>query len=999
MNKLSTPDIHQLLTCKLFFTALLLFCPPLIADNIIIAVRAHSGIEAGIKHWEPTIKYLQQKTPQHQFALLPVEGIAEMEHLFSSGEIDFVITQPVAYVDLERNYGATRILTLIKKGGLAQFGSVIFSREGDQEAENFKQLETKTIAAVTKKGFGGWLIGYKELLDLGINANTAFKQVIFSGTHEAVVKDVISGKADIGIIRTGIIEQMLNNKQLSPNSIHIINPQKNPRFPLMLSTTLYPEWAFAKSSNVSAKLAANIVTHLLAMESNNLAAVSAGYEGWTVPLSYNSVHDLMKQLKVGSYANENHFEITEILKQNSRAVFAFFIFFIVVLGFIILIFYQKNKALIKLSIALEKTRLKLESSEEQSFTTLNSIGDAVISTDLNSRVTYINPVAEKITGWKKDEAIGQPLNTIIQFIDKVTQDTVTNPVTQCLAKMQVVNLSTHTLLKTREGKEIEVEDSAAPIKNRQQKTTGAVLVFHDVTESKKLELELNYQAQETLQLWALIENSINEVYIFDEYFHFLHVNKSARKNLGYSKQELGEKTALNILPEINKSHFEKLLTPLIKGITQVKNFSTNFQRKDGTTYPVDVYLQYTHYKDQPVFVAFALDISLRRSTEEQLQRAQKMDAIGQMAGGIAHDYNNILGIVIGNLSFLKRLVADDDKALKRVKTADKAAQRAVDLTRQLLGFSREQAQQVQATDINLVIQGMDSLISRSVTPEVEIEQHFADDLWLTDIDPADFEDALLNLILNARDTMPGAGKLTIETCNKMLDSAYTEKNPSITAGDYVELTINDTGRGISEDDQARIFEPFFTTKPRGKGTGLGLSMVFGFIQRSKGHIKVYSELGIGTTFRCYLPRSFSNAEVLQGSPPERRHLPQGEETILVVDDELDLLELGKQYLEDLGYTVLTATNGQHALSVLTKETPIDLLFSDVVMPGGMNGYELAEQATALNPQLRVLLTSGYTSKILYRNGQARFKASLLNKPYNQQEIATRVRLVLDEYKQ
>ena len=391
-----------------------------------------------------------------------------------------------------------------------------------------------------------------------------------------------------------------------------------------------------------------------------------------------------------------------------------------------------------------------------------------------------------------------------------------------------------------------------------------------------------------------------------------------------------------------------------------------------------------------------LDITSHKETEESLRRVQKMDAVGQMAGGIAHDFNNILGIIVGNLSFLKRELVDNEKSLKRVETASKAAMRATDLTRQLLGFSRHQAQRVQPTDINLVIQAMESLISRSITPEVEVELSFSKDLWLTEIDSADLEDALLNLILNARDAMPGGGELTIETSNKVLDTEYAKKNSMVNPGDYVELVINDTGTGIIKEIFEHIFEPFFTTKIRGKGTGLGLSMVFGFIQRSNGHIKVYSEPGIGTTVRCYLPRSTGTIKDDKRSALDISIPPRGQETVLVVDDEEELLSLAQQYLVELGYTVLTATTGSQALEVLSHQPGIDLLFSDVVMPGNLNGYELAEQTCALYPAIKVLLTSGFTSKSLYKNGQAHFKASLLNKPYNQYEIATRIRRVLDE---
>jgi len=392
---------------------------------------------------------------------------------------------------------------------------------------------------------------------------------------------------------------------------------------------------------------------------------------------------------------------------------------------------------------------------------------------------------------------------------------------------------------------------------------------------------------------------------------------------------------------------------------------------------------------------FITDITERKQSEQALRRSQKMDAIGQLTGGIAHDFNNILGIILGNLSFLERLVAGDKKAIKRVTNAEKAAQRAADLTSQLLGFSRKHAHKILPTNINLVIQSMDSLISRSITPEVEIEHNLANDLHKVDIDPGDFEDALLNIILNARDAMPDGGKLTIETSNKVFDAVYAENDSTVTPGEYIELAVSDTGSGIAKDDMDHVFEPFFTTKPQGKGTGLGMSMVYGFVQRSNGHAKIYSEPGIGTTIRCYLPHSDAVSEGRTLPIDEANQLPRGHETVLVVDDEEDLLELAQLHLEELGYTVVTAANGHQALAMLAENACVDLLFSDVVMPGGMNGYELAEHAVANHSGLEVLLTSGYTQKAAGHNGQARFAVNQLSKPYTQTELAQKVREVLD----
>ncbi len=395
-------------------------------------------------------------------------------------------------------------------------------------------------------------------------------------------------------------------------------------------------------------------------------------------------------------------------------------------------------------------------------------------------------------------------------------------------------------------------------------------------------------------------------------------------------------------------------------------------------------------------VGITQDITERKLADRMLRRTQKMDAIGQLTGGIAHDFNNLLGIIIGNLGLMKHQKLADSKANKHIETANKAALRAATLTKQLLGFSRRQAQNTEHTNINNIVRAMDSLISRSVTPQIEVECHLSDDLWLTNIDPGDFEDALLNLAINARDAMPNGGNLIIETTNQVLDQVYADMNPTVVAGEYVEMSISDNGTGMTAEVQENIFNPFFTTKPQGKGTGLGMSMVFGFISRSKGHIKIYSEIDIGTTIHLYLPREVEKNEQLPlVKKKDERDVPHGQETILVVDDEEDLLELAQDYLTELGYRIITAKNGAQALEQLAKVKGIDLLFSDVVMPGGMNGYELAEQAVVKNPNLKVLLTSGYTSATLAKNGQARFNKTLLGKPYQVKELAKQVRIALD----
>lgn len=400
------------------------------------------------------------------------------------------------------------------------------------------------------------------------------------------------------------------------------------------------------------------------------------------------------------------------------------------------------------------------------------------------------------------------------------------------------------------------------------------------------------------------------------------------------------------------------------------------------------------YPSKDGLTIYFTEITERKKAEEVIRRSQKMDAIGQLTGGIAHDFNNLLGIILGNLELLKQQINGNEKAVKRIQTINEAGFRAAQLTSQLLNYSRREAAQVSVIDINLIISEMVEFISRSLTPQIEINYKISNDLWLTKIDPGDFKDALLNLCINARDSMAGVGEITVNTRNIDLDEASCKLNPGMNPGQYVELLISDTGKGILNKDIEHIFEPFFTTKDQGQGTGLGLAMVYAFVKRSSGYIKCKSEVGVGTTFMIYLPREKSDKISNTKHDIQPDPLPHGNETILVVDDEIALMELAKEILESLGYCVLTACNGANALEILAHTTEIDLLFSDIVMPNGMSGYELAEQATTNQRDLKVLFTSGITENIEPHKNHIRINKNLLSKPYSQAELAKQVRSAL-----
>jgi signal transduction histidine kinase len=387
----------------------------------------------------------------------------------------------------------------------------------------------------------------------------------------------------------------------------------------------------------------------------------------------------------------------------------------------------------------------------------------------------------------------------------------------------------------------------------------------------------------------------------------------------------------------------------------------------------------------------AEQIAERKRVESQLVQAQKMEAIGNLTGGIAHDFNNILGVIVGNLEILSDRLARDSDASELTRDAFDAALRGADLTRRLLAFARRQPLAPRRLTVNELVTGLFKLLARALGENIVISFDLAPDIWPVMVDPAQLEASLTNLAMNARDAMARGGALRVATGNRDLDADYASQHPEVIPGAYAMIELSDSGTGMAPDLMSRIFEPFFTTKEPGKGTGLGLAMVFGFMKQSGGHISVYSEVGIGTTFRLYLPRATTNAEAIVPLAPAP--LPRGRETVLVVEDNEAMRRVALRQLSDLGYRTFEAGNAGAALHILTHET-IDLLFSDVIMPGTIDGIELARDARAQWPALKVLLTSGFPNTKLDDERRAR-DLRLLSKPYRKDDLARTLREILE----
>jgi PAS domain S-box-containing protein len=397
---------------------------------------------------------------------------------------------------------------------------------------------------------------------------------------------------------------------------------------------------------------------------------------------------------------------------------------------------------------------------------------------------------------------------------------------------------------------------------------------------------------------------------------------------------------------------------------------------------------------QGCFVA-ARDITEKRLLEAELRQSQKMEAVGRLTGGIAHDFNNLLSVIVGNMQLLTRSLQQSPRLLRQAETALDAAMRGGELIKRLLAFARQQVLEPRIVDLNALIGGMYELLRRSLTGDIEIQRQCAADTWFTRVDPGQLENAVLNLVINARDAMPNGGVITIATRNEILSTERTQREDGLTPGEYAVVEVVDNGVGMSAETLKRVFEPFFTTKEMGKGSGLGLSMVYGFMKQSGGHVHITSAAQQGTTVRLYFPRSQAEAEEERVEGSIDADLPHGTETLLVVEDNAQVRGTAVEILASLGYRVHEAANGHQALERFMQYPDIALVFTDIMLPGGLLGTQLVEKLIERRTGLKVLLTSGFSDSSVVHSSLLGGAVELLPKPYQLQELARRVRGLLD----
>lgn len=490
------------------------------------------------------------------------------------------------------------------------------------------------------------------------------------------------------------------------------------------------------------------------------------------------------------------------------------------------------------------------------------------------------------------------------------------------------------------------------------------------------------------KLQAMLESAVDAIITIDATGIITTVNPAAARLFGYELEEFIGQNVRFLMPEPYLSEHDNYIRNYRstgrKRIIGIGREVTG-RRRDGSLFPMHLAVSEFEMDGRTHFTGIIHDLSAHKATEMALRQAQKMEALGQLTGGIAHDFNNLLTVIIGNLEMLEGKLTtplQQELANEALEAADLGAR----LTGRLLAFARRSHLEPEVVNLNSFVLGLTDMLHRTLGATIYLSNALAPNLWSTRVDASQVESAIVNLAVNARDAMPDGGRLIIETSNTTVEAREGDDLEGLSPGDYVRLSVSDTGTGMPTEVRDRAFEPFFTTKPQGRGTGLGLSMIYGFAKQSGGHSSIYSEAGRGTTVSIYLPRHLEPAELASSTADEALRQGSGQ-VVLAVEDDDRVRKLTLARLTQLGYEVLAASSASEALAVLASGAKVDLLFTDLVMPGGMSGYELSAQVRAIYPEMRILLTSGFAEELAREQPQSDQQLKVLRKPYRQAELA------------
>jgi PAS domain S-box-containing protein len=619
---------------------------------------------------------------------------------------------------------------------------------------------------------------------------------------------------------------------------------------------------------------------------------------------------------------------------------------------------------------------------------VESSNDAIVTKSLEGIITGWNPAAERLFGFTAAEAVGKGIDIIVPP-DRLAE------MRDILSRIgRGEKIEHHETLRLRkDGRPVEVSLGISPIRAPSGAIVGASKTARDISESKRTRAAL-LESEQLAR--GIIDTALDAFVQIDESALIVDWNPQAEAMFGWSRQDaLGQNFGKLIVAETDRADLSVALNRFLdSGRDQIlgRRREIGACRRDGKEFRAEMSVTALKRREGFLFNSFFRDLTDKIAAEDRIRQAEKMEAVGQLTGGIAHDFNNILTVITGTIEILAEAVENQPQLLAITRMIDEAATRGADLTQHLLAFARKQPLQPRETDINTLIIDTAKLLRPTLGEQIEIESVFEDEVCLATVDPNQLSTAILNLALNARDAMPDGGKLILETGSVYLDEKYADLHEDVKPGRYALIAVSDTGTGIPTALIDKVFDPFFTSKETGKGTGLGLSMVYGFVKQSSGHIKIYSEEGHGTTMKIYLPPGTGASLVSEAAAVPI--VEGGHERILVVEDDKLVRDYVITQLHTLGYVTLAARNAAEALAIVEADTAFDLLFTDVIMPGEMNGRQLADEIRKRRVTLKTLFTSGYTENAIIHHGRLDPGVLLLTKPYRRSDLAKMIRTAL-----
>jgi PAS domain S-box-containing protein len=634
---------------------------------------------------------------------------------------------------------------------------------------------------------------------------------------------------------------------------------------------------------------------------------------------------------------------------------------------------------------LAEAQLVERSAQLDEFAHLLDLAPAMVCS-LDGRILFWGRGMQSLYGWSAEEAIGRRAGELLSTLHPM-------PAQDIQAELLEAGEWQGELVQAdRDGAVVTVASHWALHRDHDGKPVSILILDWDVTEAKRSQEMI---AEREARLRSVLDTSPNAVITIDAMGIVQSFSDAAEKLFGYAAGEVIGRNVKMLMPsshrDVHDAHLERYRRTGERRIIGIGR-QVEAQKKDGSVFPMELAVGEVTLGEIRIFTGFIRDLSASVKLEHDLRQAQKMEAIGQLTGGIAHDFNNLLAVIAGNLEMLERRVTDAD-GRDILREAQEAAQLGAELGKRLLAFGRRQSLLPRPTDLSALAAGLVDLLRRTLGPTIDIATRLADRLPATMVDPGQVENALLNLAVNARDAMPKGGRLIIETGEREVDEDQVAAYAELTPGHYVTLSVTDTGSGMPPEVQRRAFEPFYTTKGPGAGSGLGLSMIYGFVKQSGGHVQLYSEVGHGTTVRLYLPAQAGGA-VAAPADVAAAPRPKASETILVVEDDERVRRVSVRRLKELGYRVIEAENGPAGLRELQSGPPIDLLFTDIVMAGGMSGADLAHEARKRFPELRILFTSGFAEPGIVSGELMAVNSGWLGKPHTLAELDEALRDLL-----